>query len=472
MKLINRKSIFIKLFLTSLLILFVSFLIFALIFNYMLHSVLFKNYQDSIYYQRDQLTSFINEVSNKEMDKETFDSSLELSMHKEDQTSFIFGEDGELKFLSDSRTELLSSIEKEYISKALNKEESVKKIRVDDRHMFIIALPMEIATEENPDHAMVVVFHGFDRDINPIRLLNLGAIFITITITGIIIFFASRKITAPLRELNENVLEFAKGDFSREVTINRKDEIGQLGESVNYMAKELAGMEQVRRDFVANVSHDLRSPLTSIKGFLVAIQDGTIPEHRREHYLTIMRDETDRLIKLVNDLLDMTQLESNQMTLTPEAYNISEQLRRVIAKMEPNLTKQRIEIEFFEPGEELEVLADADRMEQVLINLIQNGIHFSPKGSRLEVILTERDRKAFITIKDYGKGISEVDLPFIWQRFFKVDKARSSKMGAGIGLSIVKHILDQHEVAVSVDSTLGKGTTFTFSLPLAKKNEM
>ena len=140
--------------------------------------------------------------------------------------------------------------------------------------------------------------------------------------------------------------------------------------------------------------------------------------------------------------------------------------------MEPNLTKQRIEIEFFEPGEELEVFADADRMEQVLTNLIQNGIHFSPKGSRMEVILTEKGRKASITIKDYGKGISEVDLPFIWQRFFKVDKARSSKVGTGIGLSIVKHILDQHGVAVSVDSTLGKGTTFTFSLPLAEKYKM
>lgn len=471
MEMINRKSIFIKLFLTSLLILFVSFLLFAVIFNYLLHSVLFKNYQESIYYQRDQLTTYINEMSTKELDDETFYSSLELSMYKEDQTSFIFGADGELKFLKNSRTELLPIIEEEYIFKALNKEEIVKKVKVEDRHMFIIALPMTIETVENPNHAMVVIFHGFDRDVNPIRLLNLAAIFITVLITGIIIFFASRKITAPLRELNENVLQFAKGDFSREVSLNRKDEIGQLGESVNYMAKELASLEQLRRDFVANVSHDLRSPLTSIKGFLVAIQDGTIPEHRREHYLTIMRDETDRLIKLVNDLLDMTQLESNQITLMPENYNISEQLRRVIAKMEPNLSKHQIEIEFLEPGVDLEVLADADRMEQVLTNLIHNGIQFSPKGSRMEVILREKESKAIIIIKDYGKGISEADLPFIWKRFFKVDKARSNKMGTGIGLSIVKHILDQHGVSITVDSNLGKGTTFTFSLPLADKSK-
>ncbi|WP_241773305.1 HAMP domain-containing sensor histidine kinase [Bacillus sp. LL01] len=471
MKSINRKSIFIKLFLTSLLILFVSFLLFAVIFNYLLHSVLFKNYQDSLYYQRDQLTSYINGVSGKVLDDNTFYSSLELSMHKEDQTTFIFGSDGKQKFLGDSRTELLPIIEEEYVEKALNNEEVIKKVKVDDRHMFIISLPMEIETEETPNHAMVVVFHGFDRDVNPIRLLNLGAIFITILVTGIIIFFASRKITAPLRELNENVLEFAKGDFSREVTINRKDEIGQLGESVNYMAKELAEMEQVRRDFVANVSHDLRSPLTSIKGFLVAIQDGTIPEHRRDHYLTIMRVETDRLIKLVNDLLDMTQLESKQITLTPESYNISEQLRRVIAKMEPELKKHQIEIDFKEIGEELNVFADADRMEQVLTNLIQNGVQFSPKGSRMEVILTEKDSNAFITIKDYGKGIDEADIPFIWQRFFKVDKARSSKMGTGIGLSIVKHILDQHGIAITVESTIGQGTTFLFYLPLAEKHK-
>ncbi len=468
---INRKSIFIKLFLTSLLILFVSFLLFAVIFNYLLHSVLFKNYQESLYYQRDQLTTYINEVSNQGLDEDTFYSSLALSMDKDDQTTFIFGPDGKLKFLKDSHQEILQMVDREYVDKALKNEEVIKKVKVNDRHMFITAIPMKIESEANPNHAMVVVFHGFDRDVNPIRLLNFGAIFITILVTGIIIFFASRKITAPLRELNENVLEFAKGDFSKEVTIDRKDEIGQLGASVNYMAKELAGMEQARREFVANVSHDLRSPLTSIKGFLVAMQDGTIPEHRRDHYLTIMKHETDRLIKLVNDLLDMTQMESNQIKLSLKAYNISEQLRRVIAKMEPELIKYQIEIDFLDSENELEVLADSDRMEQVLTNLIQNGIHFSPKGSKLEVILTEKENVALVTIKDNGKGISEKDLPYIWDRFFKVDKARSSKLGTGIGLSIVKHILDQHGIAISVKSTFGRGTTFTFSVPLANKVE-
>lgn len=155
--------------------------------------------------------------------------------------------------------------------------------------MFLVALPMELKSETPSNHAMVVIFHGFDQDTNPIRFINLSAIAVTIILTGVIIYFASRKITAPLLELNRNVLEFAKGDFSNEVKINRQDEIGQLGASVNYMAKELAGLEKARRDFVANVSHDLRSPLTSINGFLTAIQDGTIPENRRNHYLSVMK---------------------------------------------------------------------------------------------------------------------------------------------------------------------------------------
>jgi signal transduction histidine kinase len=465
--LFKRKSIFIKLFLTSLLILFVSFLFFAVVFNYLLYNVLFKNYQDALYYQRDQLTAFINKVSEDEMDRETFYSSLALSMERDDQTTFIFGPDGGPRFLLDASDELLPYIKEEYIEKALNNKESIKKIKVNDRQMFISAIPMKITSEETPDHAMVVVFHGFDNDIHPIRLLNLTAIAVTILLTGIIIFFASRKITAPLRELNENVLEFAKGDFSKEVSIDRKDEIGQLGESVNYMAKELSSLEQMRRDFVANVSHDLRSPLTSIKGFLVAIQDGTIAENRRDHYLSIMKNETERLIKLVNDLLDITQMESNQITLTPAAYNVSEQLRRVIAKMEPELLKHQIEMELHEEETDLQVFADADRLEQVLINLLQNGVHFSPKGSKIEVYLTAIGKAASVRIKDYGRGINEKDLPHIWQRFYKVDKARSSKLGSGIGLSIVKHILDGHGVAISVESEIGEGTTFSFSLPLA-----
>ncbi|QFT88184.1 Sensor histidine kinase YycG [Bacillus sp. THAF10] len=467
---IKRKSIFIKLFLTSLLILSVSFMIFALIFNYLLHNVILKNYQETLYYQRDQLTNYINLMSEKGLERDILYESLALSLDKDDQTTYIFNANEEIAYLNKDNY-LLSLVEKEDIQKALSNKEVKKKIKVNGRPMFLVALPMELKSETPSNHAMVVIFHGFDQDTNPIRFINLSAIAVTIILTGVIIYFASRKITAPLLELNRNVLEFAKGDFSNEVKINRQDEIGQLGASVNYMAKELAGLEKARRDFVANVSHDLRSPLTSINGFLTAIQDGTIPENRRNHYLSVMKNETNRLIKLVNDLLDITLFESNQLALSKESYNMVEQIRRVIAKMEPDLQKREIEMEFKSDSKEIKVFADMDRIEQVLTNLIHNSIHFSSKGSKVEVHLftNEEANAVFIDIKDYGMGIDDKDLPFIWDRFFKADKSRSNKIGTGIGLSIVKQILDQHETVITVDSKVGKGTTFTFSLPISIK---
>lgn len=466
----NRKSIFIKLFLNSIVILLLSFVIFGLIFNYLLHNVFFKTYQDTINAQRDQITEFINMASEKKLEQEIIDSSLSLIMNQEYQTAFIFDSNGKTAYSFDPSNEIQGLIKPEIVDKALIKQEISIKMDVNEHRIFILASPMEIASAEDPQHAFVVVSHGFDQDVGQIRYLNLIAIFVTITVAGIIIFFVSRKITAPLRELNDNVLQFAKGDFSQKVTINRKDEIGQLGKSVNYMAEELASIEQMRKDFVANVSHDLRSPLTSIKGFLVALLDGTIPDAKRNHYVIIMKNETERLIKLVNDLLDLSQLESNQLSITPERYNLSEQLRLVIAKMEPEMMKHQVEVELSgEVEDDIHVRADSDRIEQVLINLLHNAVHFSKKGGRVEAYIRKRDGQAFITVKDFGKGISEEDLTQIWERFYKADRARSGKRGTGIGLSIVKQILDLHQVSINVTSKINEGTEFTFSLPLAKK---
>ncbi|WP_158318620.1 HAMP domain-containing sensor histidine kinase [Halalkalibacter akibai] len=261
-------------------------------------------------------------------------------------------------------------------------------------------------------------------------------------------------------------MRFAKGDFSRKVKIATKDEIGQLGHSVNYMAKELESIEQMRRDFVANVSHDLRSPLTSIKGFLVAFIDGTIPEQKKSRYLSIMKSETERLIKLVNDLLDITKLESAELTINPTSYNISEQLRLVIAKMEPELSKFEIEVELDEE-EDYFVFADSDRIEQVFINLLQNAIHFSTRQQVIYIKMKKVENMLSVSIKDEGKGINEENLKKIWDRFYKVDQSRTNNLGTGIGLSIVKQIIDLHQTEIEVTSELGKGTTFTFKLQLS-----
>ena len=290
---------------------------------------------------------------------------------------------------------------------------------------------------------------------------------ISFTITGLFTYYLSKRITAPLREMNRVALHIARGQFDQRVKIQTHDELGELGETFNYMAQELAGLDQMRKDFVANVSHDLRSPLTSIHGFVRAFLDDTIPNERKRHYFMIMKEQTERMIKLINDLLDMARIEAGQLEIRPVSFNLSELVRQVVARMEPEFVNNQLNVELIsEAVQDIHVLADPDRIDQVIVNLIQNAIQFSSPASSVEVILKKAEQ-AMISIRDYGSGIRQADIEAIWARFYKADKARTKKTGAGLGLSIVKHILDLHQSPIHVKSEVGNGSIFTFTLPLA-----
>src|SRR5690625_4045069 len=290
----------------------------------------------------------------------------------------------------------------------------------------------------------------------------------SIIITGLFTYYLSKIITAPIREMNRISLQIARGQFDQRVKIKTDDELGELGGTFNYMAQELASLDQMRKNFVSDVSHDLRSPLTSIHGFVRAFLDDTIPNGRKHHYLTIMKDQTERLIKLVNDLLDMSQIESGQLAIQPTIFNLSELIRQVVARMEPEFVNKKLNVELrSEEAQDIFVFADPDRIDQVIDNLIQNAVQFSSYDSSVEVFLKKEDQ-AVISIRDYGPGIRQEDIQSIWERFYKADRARTKKVGTGLGLSIVRHILTLHQTDIEVKSEVGRGTTFTFMLPIAQ----
>jgi signal transduction histidine kinase len=289
---------------------------------------------------------------------------------------------------------------------------------------------------------------------------------ISIAITGLFAYYLSKRIAAPLREMNRAALRIAKGQFDQRVSIKTHDELGQLGETFNYMAQELAGLDQLRKDFVANVSHDLRSPLTSIHGFVRAFLDDTIPSERKRHYLTIMKEQTERMMKLVGDLLDIARLEAGQLEIRPVIFNLSELVRQVVARTEPEFVKKQVHVELIsEEIQDFRVFADPDRIDQVIVNLLQNALQFSSPDSFVEVTL-KKDEQAVVSIRDHGPGIRQEDMEAIWERFYKADKSRTKKTGTGLGLSIVKHILDLHQSPILVKSEVGKGSIFTFTLPV------
>ncbi|WP_096155025.1 MULTISPECIES: HAMP domain-containing sensor histidine kinase [Bacillus] len=459
-----KTSIFRKLFITYSFIVMFSFLLFNSIFLYLFHIQLYSNYEDTYNFHHEQIKEQLDQSEIKKWDDSILNSSLQSSLQQKNSSIFLFDKEGKLVYEPTSSKITSYKIEEKVNEMLTSGEKLAGGMKIEQDFIYIYSDQSPL--DEN-GFFMVIVYHDLLHEYEQVIWMVLFTLIITICVAGIILWFISRKITTPLREMNKIALKMAKGDFSEEVIIATKDEIGQLGESFNYMATELESLEEMRREFLANVSHDLRSPLTSIKGFLIALLDGTIPNERKKHYYLLMKEETERLIKLVNDLLEVSQLESGQLKLYPKNYNLTEQLRVITAKLEPQLKGAKMDIKFQTPKEDLYVFADQDRMEQVFINLIGNAIHFSPAHSSTYLKLEKEKDKVKIIVRDEGIGIKEEELPFIWDRFYKSDKARSKKIGTGIGLSIVKSIILLHESDIKVKSEVGIGTEFTFSLQIS-----
>lgn len=272
----------------------------------------------------------------------------------------------------------------------------------------------------------------------------------------------------PLRKITEAATQYASGNLEHEIPVTTEDEIGYLSASLNYMSNQLRDMNNYQKKFIANVSHDFRSPLTSIKGYVNAIADGTIPVELYDKYLNIILFETERLTDLTQDLLTLNEFDTKELLLDRTAFDIHEIIRSTAASFEGTCTNKRISIELLLASKTLMVNADKRKIQQVLYNLLDNAIKFSPDSSTVKIETTERGGKIFISVKDYGIGIPKKSLNQIWERFYKTDLSRGKdKKGTGLGLAIVKEIIKAHGENINVISTEGVGTEFLFSLPKA-----
>ena len=270
----------------------------------------------------------------------------------------------------------------------------------------------------------------------------------------------------PLRKITEAAKQYASGNLDYEIPVNSQDEIGYLSASLNYMSTHLKDMEDYQKKFVANVSHDFRSPLTSIKGYIEAIADGTIPVELQGKYLNIILFETERLTDLTRDLLTLNEFDTKDLRLNKESFDLHEMMKQVAASFEGTCTSRKISIELLFASRVLYVHADRSKIQQVLYNLLDNAIKFSNPQSTVTIETTERGEKIFTSVRDYGIGIPKEDLSKIWERFYKSDLSRGKdKKGTGLGLAIVREIIQAHNENINVISTEGVGTEFIFSLP-------
>lgn len=299
-----------------------------------------------------------------------------------------------------------------------------------------------------------------------ISYISLAIIFILSTL--ILVVFTD-AVYIPLNQITTATERYAEGDLHYTFDVNRSDEMGYLGAQLNYMASKLSQLEDNQKKFIANVSHDFRSPLTSIKGYLEAMVDGTIPPELHEKYLNIVLNETERLTKLTNSLLTLNNLNTTGMVLDVTDFDINEVIKNTVATFEGTCTNKKIRVNLVLSGHNLFVSADVSKIQQVLYNLIDNAIKFSDNGKTIKIETTEKNETVFVSVRDEGIGIPKESIKHIFDRFYKSDLSRGKdKKGTGLGLAITKEIINAHHENINVISTEGAGTEFIFTLPKSK----
>lgn len=325
----------------------------------------------------------------------------------------------------------------------------------------VVGLPFK---ENGRSYALFIQSHpqrqfSVIQDVQNIQL-------ITILLVGIVLFaYVSTIIIKPIKRLSTAMKVVGQGEYNVQVEHATNDEIGLLTKNFNQMTKELNKIETMRQEFIASVSHEIQSPLTSIRGFSAALKDDIVSEDKKIQYLTIIEKESTRLSQLSSNLLKLASLDSEHQTLTLQQYRLDEQIRHVVMALEPQWTKKNIEIDLDLSNVQME--ADKDLLEQVWLNLVTNAIKYTPENGLVKISIHQKNEEIDVKIKDNGIGIAEEDQKYIFESFYKVDKSRTLK-GSGLGLAITKKIVRLHEGALRVESKKEQGSIFTVTLPIQK----
>ncbi|MBQ7604727.1 MAG: HAMP domain-containing histidine kinase [Clostridia bacterium] len=291
--------------------------------------------------------------------------------------------------------------------------------------------------------------------------------------TLIAVYFISERIAAPLHELANAAKAYGNGKFDVRVKVSGTNEVAELGAAMNNMAASIEKLENTRSEFLSSVAHDLRTPMTTISGFVEAILDGTIPKDRQDYYLRLISEEIKRISKLVSALLDVSRLQSGDRKFVMAPFDVCEMARIILINFEQKIEKKKLDVEFDAPDDGLYVYADHDAVYQILYNICDNAVKFSREGGKYRVRITRVKEKVSVSVYNEGDGIPEEDLPKVFDRFYKADRSRGmDRSGTGLGLYIAKSIIDAHGEDIKVDSVYGKYCEFTFTLAAATDSQI
>lgn len=404
--------------------------------------------------ERDELTRTVNSLGH------VTDSRIYVLMAK--GLSDLRSLDGRLQDPSGGN-QLLDDIQR-----IMDGETLIRKKQFSNQlntYVVFVGLPIYINSDVN---GVVLLFSPLDqinKTLFEVYKIIWGAAAASLALAALIIFVVSRRISRPIENIQKSASAIAEGSFTEDMEPGGRDEIAQLAGTFNYMKNRLKQVEEMRKNLIANVSHELRTPLTSIRGFIQGILDGVIKEEDQEKYLRRAYEETGRLNRLVNDLLQLARIQSGNLSLNREAVDMGELIREIV---EENLLLAAQRAITLSAGIEGSVtaFADRDRIKQVILNLLHNAISFSNDGGEVWVRASVQNGAVSVEVEDRGPGIPEDQLELIFEKFHRVEKSRSQMVpGTGLGLSIARELVELHGGTISARSQVGRGTVMAFSLP-------
>lgn len=306
--------------------------------------------------------------------------------------------------------------------------------------------------------------------IEVLRMFLIGAA-IVLVITFVIVYFVTENMVRPLRQMADAAQSFAKGDFTAKIEVGGEDEIDKLAMAFNNMASSLSELEITRRSFVANVSHELKTPMTSIGGFIDGMLDGTIPEDQRNYYLKLVSTEVKRLSRLVVSMLGIARIEAGEMELQPQVVDVNEIMCRTIFTFERQIDEKKIQVSGLD-ADKTYVLADRDLLHQIAYNLVENAVKFTGENGNIDINYSTDGKMVHVAVRNSGEGLPKEEIPRLFDRFYKTDKSRSiDKNGVGLGLYIVKTLVHIQGGEIVVKSVEGEYVEFMFSMPCAQTKQ-
>ncbi len=336
--------------------------------------------------------------------------------------------------------------------------------------IYVCSVP---ATSEEPMGYVIVTSTAESRNTlmeTTLRSVAVAGLWIMLAAL-VAIYFTTERVIGPLREMSRASKKLMVGQFDVRVRVHGRDEVAELAVAFNQMAGALENLDRMRNSFVANVSHDLRTPMTTIAGFIDGILDGVIPPEEQAHYLKVVSDEVRRLSRLVTALLDVSRLQAGDRKFDKKPFDVCEMGRQILISFEQKIEDKHLDVEFDCDEERMFVLADRDAIHQILYNICDNAVKFAYTGGKLRMSFqwstgTHAGRKAVVCVYNEGAGIPAEDIPFVFERFYKSDKSRSlDKTGVGLGMFIAKTIIEAHGESITVQSVPGTDCEFTFTLP-------